>query len=287
MAGTGLIGIKRRIKSVNNTKKITKAVGLVATSKLRKSRELLDVNNDYYNQARSIVKEVLRESELPKNIYIDGNGSDKKLYIAITSDSGLCGGYNSRVVNKTLEYITLDGEKASLIVVGQKGRVYFRRYKLKPIAEYVEISHVPTIKEVDIILHKAIDLFVKEEVGEINVVYTEFVSAVKQEVKVKKLIPFDVDDIEGKNNQVGITEYEPKIYKALDYICMFYLKNTLLNFMMNSKASENGSRMTAMEGATKNADDLLEKLKLKYNRIRQSAITQEISEIVGGAEAQR
>lgn len=287
MAGAGLIAIKRRIRSINNTKKITKAIGLVATSKLRKSREVLVLNNAYYDELKKVMQQILQENEFDNNMYIEGNQSNKRLYISLTSDSGLCGGFNGNVVSKTLDSISQDKENSKLIIVGQKGRAYFKRFNIEAIAEYVEIPDIPTIKEVNIILDKALELFLKEEVGEVNVVYTKFVSAVKQEVKVKRILPFDTEDLKEENTIVALSEFEPSREKMLISIARSYLNQTLLNLMLNAKTSEQQARMTSMDGATKNADDLLDKLNLKYNRIRQSAITQEISEIVGGAEAQR
>jgi F-type H+-transporting ATPase subunit gamma len=129
-------------------------------------------------------------------------------------------------------------------------------------------------------------LYEEGQVGEVKIVYTEFVSSVKQEVKIKRLLPIQYEPISSEKSNTYI-EYEPKGKKFLENILNMYLKQTLLNLMLNSKASEQGARMAAMDGATRNANDLLDKLNLKYNRIRQSMITQEISEIVGGAEAQK
>lgn len=287
MAGAGLVAIKRRIKSVNNTKKITKAVSLVATSKLRRAKQNLDINNNYYNHLKKIMSRVLKDREREENIYINGNGSNKKIYIALTSDSGLCGGFNVGVVQKTVESILKDKDNSSLIVVGEKGRTHFKKIGYEALAEYVEIPDTPTTKEAKIIIDKAFNLYKNKEIGEINVVYTEFISSVKQEVVIRKILPFEGTLPDDEENYDTYIEYEPEDYKFLNNISSIFLMQTMLNIMLNSKVSEQSSRMTAMDGATKNADDILEKLNLKYNRIRQSAITQEISEIVGGAEAQK
>ncbi len=286
MAGAGLIAIKRRIKSINNTKKITKAVGLVATSKLRKARQSLETNNMYYSYLENIINDIVRDSELQDNIYIKGNHSKKNIFIALMSDTGLCGGFNGNVVAKTVQNISGDKENSLLVIVGQKGRTYFKKMGYESIAEYVEIPDIPTIKEVKTIIDKTFRLYEEGQAGEVKIVYTEFVSSVKQEVKIKRLLPIQYEPISsGKSNTY--IEYEPKGKKFLENILNMYLKQTLLNLMLNSKASEQGARMAAMDGATRNANDLLDKLNLKYNRIRQSMITQEISEIVGGAEAQK
>lgn len=286
MGGAGLVAIKRRIKSINNTKKITKAVGLVATSKLRKARQSLEINNIYYNYLKDIMDDVVRDVEFKDNVYIKGNYSKKKTFIALMSDSGLCGGFNGNVVAKTVQNISGDKENSLLIIVGQKGRTYFKKLGYDSIAEYVEIPDIPTIKEAKTIFDKAFRLYEEGQIGEVNVIYTEFISSVKQEVKVKRLLPIENKPINPKKSN-GYMEYEPQGREILENILNIYLKQTLLNLMLNSKTSEQGARMAAMDGATRNANDLLDKLNLKYNRIRQSVITQEISEIVGGAEAQK
>jgi F-type H+-transporting ATPase subunit gamma len=285
MAGAGLIAIKRRIRSINNTKKITRAVGLVATSKLKKLRGILNLNNYYYEKLNSVMGELVKDDESHSNEYIKGNKSNNKLLIALTSDAGLCGGFNGGVVNKATEYLLKDKENSLLIIVGQKGRAYFKRLNVKSVAEFVDIPDVPTHREAEVIINKAMELFLKGEVGEISVMYTKFTSAVKQEVSIKKILPLHIENLE--EDVDNFFEFEPKREEILKSVCQSYLNKTLLNLMLNSKTSEQSLRMAAMDGATSNADDLLEKLKLKYNRIRQSIITQEISEIVGGAEAQR
>lgn len=285
MAGAGLIAIKRRIRSINNTKKITKAVGLVATSKLKRLRGVLELNNSYYGYLSSVMSELIKTDTFDSNIYINGNKSSNKLFIALTSDSGLCGGFNANVVNKTIEQLLKNKLGYKLIIVGQKGRNNFKRLNINSVAEYVEIPDIPTDREAQVIINKALEFYLKGEVGEVNVVYTKFTSAVKQEVLVKRILPLNIEV--SKENENTFFEYEPNITKILESLSGPFLNKTLLNLMINSKTSEFSLRMTAMDGATSNADDLLEELNLKYNRIRQSIITQEISEIVGGAEAQR
>ena len=283
MAGAGLIAIKRRIKSITNTKKITKAMGLVATAKLRKSRVKLNYNMEYHNSLIDVIKELLENYE-ENSIYINGNKSKTKLYIVLTSDTGLCGGFNGAVFNETYERMVQDKANSKMIVVGQKGKNYFARIKQETLAEYVEIPDLPTIKEAKEIASRVLFMYENGEVGEINIVYTKFVSAVKIMSTCEKLLPLDLYNNHGIND---VVDFEPNLTELLEEAIKFYLKEEILYCMLNSKCSEQSSRMNAMDGATKNADELLEKLKLKYNRIRQSSITQEISEIVGGAEAQK
>lgn len=283
MAGAGLVAIKTRMKSVTNTRKITKAMGLVATAKLRKARTALSKSQEYNKNYTAIFEEILNNFH-GKSIYTENNGSDKKLYVVFTSETGLCGGFNAAVVNKTVEMIKGKREESLVLVVGQKGRSHFKRLRYETTAEYVEVPDIPTTKEAAVISQHIIDLFKKGEVGEVFAIYTEFQTSVKQEQVVQKLLPLDI------NVDYGYKDYltfEPGIDEFFDCAVEKNILQKLYYYLANSKTSEHSARMTAMDGATKNANDLLEKLALKYNRIRQSSITQEISEIVGGAEAQK
>lgn len=281
MGAAGLIEIKRRIKSVESTRKITKAMGLVATSKLRKVRKELIANEQYNNLCREVISEVV--SSMPEDfdsIYyrkLDGD----KLYIVLTSDTGLCAGYNNNVAIY-LNSLVEKGNGAKVVVVGSKGISYVSRYGISTYAEYVGLPDMPATKDVNNIYNDAIYLYEKGEVSEVNIVYTEFISPVKQEVKSLKLLP--VDRIENSTGQYIIEPNEEEVFKtAMD----MYLKSQLKTCMLSARASEQSARMTAMDGATENADDILQTLHIKFNRIRQGIITQEISEIVGGAEAQK
>jgi len=260
-------------------------MGLVATAKLRKTRLKLEVNSKYNSYFDESIKEVLAGFPAETyNIYTHGNKSKKKLYIALTSDSGLCGGFNSNVVNNTVTELSKDRENSLVLLVGQKGRSYLKRYKYESVAEFVDIPDLPSIREAYMITNHVLDMYENGEVGEVYIFFTQFNSTVNQNVEFKKLLPL------GYNDKDEVREYvmiEPDISQFVDETIKINLNRQILNCMLNAKASEQGSRMTAMDGATRNADDILEKLKLKYNRIRQGAITQEISEIVGGAEAQK
>nr|Q93Q45.1 RecName: Full=ATP synthase gamma chain; AltName: Full=ATP synthase F1 sector gamma subunit; AltName: Full=F-ATPase gamma subunit [Clostridium pasteurianum]AAK72442.1 ATP synthase gamma subunit [Clostridium pasteurianum] len=278
----GLITIKRRIQSITNTRKITKAMGLIATSTLRKARRNLDANLSYYSSFEDVMKKV-SSGILGENIYTNGNGSKEKLYITMTSDAGLCGGFNGNVVNAAVSEISKDRENSLIMSVGQKGRGYFKRLQYDTIAEYVDIQNEPTLTEAKTISEHALSLYNKGEIGEINIVYSKFISTIKQDIIIKRVLPFDMKDIKYD----GSIEFEPEINELIEGIVAVYLKSQLFNFLLNSKASEQASKMTAMDSATKNANELLDDLNLRYNRIRQSAITQEITEIVSGAEAQK
>ncbi len=285
MAGSGLIGIKRRIKSVTNTSKITKAMGLVATSKFRKAKDALDNNQHYTSSFQEILSDVILRYEAP-SIYFEGNGSKKKLYIVLTSDSGLCGSFNINIINKAVEKIKEDKENSVIMVVGAKGVAYFTRFNYEVAVKYVNIPDLPSLGTVNDFAMAAWKMYKSKEVGEVSVVYAHFISQSKQEILVEQLLPFR-NQKATKENKIDYIVLEPQVDTILKEIVPLYMREKLLNCLLQSKTSEQATRMTAMDGATKSANQLLDGLKLQFNRLRQSAITQEISEIVGGAEAQK
>lgn len=285
MAGAGLIAIKRRVKSITNTKKITKAMSLVATAKLRKSRAKLIINDNYFTYCKEVIKLILN-NYTGDSIYTKGNTSNKKLYIVFTSDTGLCGSFNGTIVNRAIEEIGEDKDNSLVMVIGRRGKNYFNKMKYETAAEYVDVPDLPTIKEAEEITRHALELYKKGTVGRIYIVFTKFISAVKLTPSIEKLLPMDTKMVNDYQYDEFIT-FEPKIDDIIENSIYFYIKEQIFNLMLNSKASEQSSRMRSMDGATKNANDLLDRLNLLYNRIRQSSITSEISEIVGGAEAQK
>lgn len=281
MGAAGLIEIKRRLKSVQSTMKITKAMGLVATSKLRKSRKELSDINEYAEIAMQNLKSVAGIVDENLDIpYFSKNDSEKILYIIITSDSGLCGGYNNNVVSY-FNSLVEDKNNVEIINVGSRGSSYLSRLSYSTIAEYVDIPDVPTIKEVKTVYEKALNLFITGEVSEVRVVYTEFESPIKQVPKYEVLLP-----VEKEGEEDILFDVEPNIEEVITNLLDIYLKGKLRKIMLSAKCSEQSARMSAMDTAASNAKDIIDNLNLKYNRIRQAAITQEISEIVGGANAQ-
>ena len=283
MGSAGLIEIKRRIKSVESTRKITKAMNVVATSKLRKVRKELSNSEDYHLLSEEIVNNLV--SSLPddyENPFFNTSSNDlDKLYIVITSDTGLCGGFNGNVANK-LNEIIVHKSSSRVVVIGSKGISYMKRYGFDSEKEYIDIPDVPTIKEVRVIYDDVVRMFKNGEIGEVNIVFTEFKSPIKQEVKIEKLFPLVIKSESSKQFLV-----EPSLEDVLNSSLDIYFKSKIRRAMLHSKVSEQSARMTAMDAATRNANDILQSLNLKYNRIRQGMITQEISEIVGGAEAQK
>ncbi|MGH4138502.1 ATP synthase F1 subunit gamma [Clostridium sp.] len=284
MAGMGLVAIKRRIKSITNTTKITRAMGLVATSKYKKIKDKVDISNNYLDRLCETIMQV-KDNYEGDNLYIRGNNSSKKLYVILTSDTGLCGGFNWSVVNEIIETLKANKEECSVIVVGQRGRAIFKKLEIETVAEYVEILEPPCLKEATTIINHALNMYTSGEVGEVYIVYKKLISALKNEVKIEKVLPLNSNNEENVNTEyVDIGAIDKQ---AMYEITTLFLGGKMLNSLLHSKASEHRARMESMGSATNNANDILDKLNLSYNRIRQSAITQEISEIVGGAEAQK
>jgi len=283
LGAAGLIEIKRRMKSVESTRKITKAMNIVATSKLRKVRNELNKNEDYYNLSKEILKKVVaslpEEYKSPFLNNLSKDLTDSKLYIVITSDTGFCGGFNSNIIN-TLNDSIEDKDSAKFIVAGLRGIQYMKKFGLTTIREYIEIPDIPTTKEVRAIYDDALFMYKNKEVSEVNIVYTEYRSAISQEIIIERIFPVDIE----KEDPEEII-FEPDLEKVLSSSLDSYLKSKIRRAMLHSKASEQNARMKTMDSSTDNANDILKALTTNYNRIRQGMITQEISEIVGGAEA--
>jgi F-type H+-transporting ATPase subunit gamma len=284
MAGMGLVAIKRRIKSITNTTKITRAMGLVATAKYKKIRKKVDINNNYMNALKDAIKK-LTDNYDGDSIFVRGNNSNKKLYVVLTSDTGLCGGFNWSIINEMMVKLKSDKGDYKVIIVGKKGKIILKKLNIETVAEYVEISDTPSQKEAKTIINNALSMYSSFDVGEVHIVYKKLISSLKNEVKIEKILPLNVDsEVKSSIEYVDVEAIDEKLMYE---ITSLFLSGKMLNSMLHSKASEHRARMQSMGSATDNANEILDKLKLSYNRIRQSAITQAISEIVGGAEAQK
>lgn len=285
MSSSELVRIKRRINTVKNTRKITKAMGLIASSKLKKNSEILNKNEKYFIELEDALSCIfINKRNGIDNLYLDGNKSNKKIFIILTSDMGLCGGFNGEVIRKADEQMSLDKENSLVILVGEKGRKFIKRTNYETIAEYVDLSSLPSLKESKLIMYKALNMYRKNEVGEIYLVYTKYKSCAKYQIITERLLPLD---LKIKKEASLYYEYEPSGDKLITEIIDVYLKHKIFYALANSKSSEQIARIRSMEEAVKNANELINKLNKKYNRIRQNTITQEISEIVGGTEAQK
>jgi F-type H+-transporting ATPase subunit gamma len=277
--------IKSRIKSVNSTMKITKAMELVATAKLRKARSQLDRTRPYSLAVIESIQEILANSGKINHPYLDVREVKKRLFIVLTADRGLCGGYNTNV-NKLVESQVSDLSSVKLLIVGSKARNYFTRRNYDIVDSFIGISEEPIFSDAKHIGEVALDLFKRGEVDEVNVVYTHFKSTIAYEPRVLKLLPAEsLKEDPQKDKRQALIEYEPSPEVVLGYLVPKYVFGAVYGALIEASASEQGARRVAMESATDNAEDIIKDLDLLKNRARQAAITQEITEIVSGANA--
>ncbi len=281
--------IKRRRASVESTGQITKAMKLVSTVKLQRAKERALCSKTYYHSMYLTVKNLLSKAGSVDSVYTKVPETNRKAVIVITSNRGLAGGYNSNVV-KTILQSDLKKEDLDIYAIGKKGkellerRGYHIEEELSDLME--EFEYADTIKLCDRIMRR----FEKGEIGEIYIAYTFFkntVSHVPMLVKLLPILPEDEiiggEDIEEDDNL--IMNFEPEDTDALKMIIPKYLSSLLFGALIQATASENGARMQAMDNATNNAEEMIASLTLKYNRARQGSITQELTEIIAGAEA--
>ena len=286
MAGAGSKEIKTRMTSVESTKQITKAMQRVASSKLRKAKERAESSRPYFTTLYNTINEISQSTKGVKNDFLVQREVKNKCYIVVAGDRGLAGGYNSNVLKSVVNHMA--GKQEKIISIGKKAHEFFdkRGYEIVNSIENVEHCNYDNALEIS---NNVMDLYKKGEIDEVYIAYTEFVSPLVQNVKLIKVLPlvFENKNTESQENSVrrGRVQYLPSAEAVLGYIIPKYISGTIYGGVIESFASEQGARRTAMESATDNADEMLSDLELKYNRARQSAVTQEITEIVGGVEA--
>ncbi len=289
MAGTTLLSIKRRLKIVNNTRKITKAMGLVSTSKYQRARVLLYSNEKHFSSLSEIVGQVVEGIKEKDSFYFDNHGRDNKLYIICNSGKGMVGGFNTAMISRALMDMQTEKEVPFIITTGNRGMALLKKVFLDDLhSEIIPIGDLPTFKDTEELFDHTLGLYKNGYVNEVNLYFTDYINPVRTEVRKVRLLPMDREETPGREGGENILfEYEPSADLMQEKIMEMYLKEKIYNILLKSKTSEQAIRMRAMESATKNADEILMDLGRQFNRLRQSMITQEISEIVGGSEALR
>ena len=278
----GIIATKRRIKSVNSTKKITKAMELVSTSKLKRCRDAFDRNSVYTSETLELVQEVLANVKNVDNQYLVKKDIKSKLYIVITSNLVLCGGYNANVYSLVKDNVDLENDY--LITLGSKGNSYFNKRGYNIVHSINEETTGFEQEASKQIASKALEMFTNNSVGEVHIIYTKFVNSLTFKAVDLKLLPVEVveKEVSGPTQELMI---EPDVNEVLNELLPFYFNSVIYGSLIESHVSEQASRRTAMENATDNAEEISGKLLIQYNKARQSAITQEITEVVAGANA--
>ncbi|MFD0673721.1 ATP synthase F1 subunit gamma [Cohnella sp. GCM10027633] len=286
----GMREIKREIKSKQSTKQITKAMEMVAASRLRRAQNAALASRPYADKLKEVVNSIASGGGAVKHQMLQKRPIKRTAYVVITSDRGLAGGLNTNLLRKLTNTI---GEKHkskdeyTILVIGRKGQAYLTR-RGYPIGEVVTgISDSPMFSDIKPIASAAVQGFEEGKYDEVYLVYNQFVNALTQIPTVKTLLPLDPSQLSTPKGATADYEYEPSPEEVLNVLLPKYAETLVFSGMLENKASEFGSRMTAMGNATKNATKMIAGLTLTYNRARQAAITQEIAEIVGGANAQQ
>ena len=278
--------IQRRKVSVQSTGQITKAMKLVSTVKLQKARQRVENTKPYFNEMYEAVTSILARSGNVNHKYLQSYEDKKKAVIVISSNRGLAGGYNSNIVKLLTTNEEFSKDKVVVYNVGRKGRDVLARKGYEIKEDFSDVVENPLFTDAMHISSTVLKAFEEGEIGEIYLAYTEFKNTVSHIPTLKKLLPVEAGDVEIKDEQKNILmNYEPSEEEVLDIIIPKYISSLIFGGLTEAVASENGARMVAMDAATTNAEEMIGNLSLMYNRARQSSITQELTEIIAGAEA--
>ena len=275
--------IKRRKSSISSTQQITKAMKLVSTVKLQKAKTRAEKTDPYFNYMYKTVSSMLAKSGNINHPYLKAGDTEKKAVVVITSNRGLAGGYNSNIV-KLITGGDFNREDLDIYAVGGKGEEALLSKGYNIVESAPEVIENPTYEDAAALCQKVLDAFSNGEVGEIYLAYTHFKNTVSQEPQLIKMLPVEIDPEDADDTGV-MMNYEPNEEEALDMIIPKYVTSLFYGALVESHASENGARMQAMDSATSNAEEMISDLTLKYNRARQGSITQELTEIIAGANA--
>ncbi len=287
--------IKNHISSIKDTQKITNAMYLIASTKLQKAKQELDKTRPYFNAIKGEIKRIFRTVEKVESKYFYPQTGEHDLpgsygYLVITADKGLAGAYNQNVIKKALSMME-DHHDHKLFVVGEYGRQYFSMHNIPIEHSFLYTAQNPTIQRARDITSILLDLFLKGELSKIFIIYTDFSSGLSNEACSTRLLPFHpAHFVTPEEEEVAVNipfEFQPSITQVLENIVPSYVTGFIYSALVDSFCSEQNSRMTAMDSANSNAQNLLDRLSIEYNHVRQTAITQEINEISSGAKGQK
>ncbi len=293
--------IRERIGSIQQILKITNAMYLMSSSKLKKARASLECTEPYFYKLQSTIESVLEHTPHTRQLYFDRRADipedkRKKGYIVITGDKGLCGSYNHNIMKYTDQKLdeAVDLDNCYLFVMGQVGRMYYQRRinsgkKASVDGEFLYTTQNPTLYRAREIAELVLDKFEKHELDEVYLIYTDMVSSNVQEPRTLRLLPFERKHFgkaaDGTLKKLPKASFMPSPEEVMNYLIPQYAKGIIYGAMVEAFCCEQQSRMTAMDAATTSAKDMIKDLSLRYNRARQAAITQEITEVCGGAQS--
>ncbi len=280
--------IKRRIKAVNNTRQITKAMKMVAAAKLRKSQTRMLEMRPYADKMNAVLGSLARGAESAVHPLLAFRARKTIEVLVITSDRGLCGAFNSNILKtaqKVVAEMRKDNFEVMFSVIGKKAADFCKRRNVSVRGSWTGISGRVTYPHAQEIANDIIESYIGETVDEVVLIYNEFKSVISQQVSVKRLLPLVSPEAEAENEPVRDFLYEPSQEEIFNVLLPKNVEIQIFRALLESQASEEAARMTAMGNATKNADDMVSRLTLQYNKARQAAITKELMDIVGGVEA--
>lgn len=280
----GLREIKRRLKSVKNMRQITKAMEMVAAANLRRAQTRAESARPYAEKMREVIASIAAGTQDIQHPMLVSRPIKRTAYLIITSDRGLAGGYNANLLREAMAVINerhASPDEYSIMVIGRKGRDFFRRRGIELLDEVTGLPDSPRFSDIKSIAANAVQKFAEEEYDELYIWYNRFITALTQRPTESRLLPLvDV----GEHSGISY-EYEPSPEAVLEVLLPRYAETLIFAALLDAKASEFGARMNAMGNANRNATDMINSLTLEFNRARQAAITQEITEIVAGANA--
>ena len=278
--------IKGRIRSVTTTQKTTKAMNLVSSSKMARAKVKLTRSTPFFDEVRRVIGNIVIGSGDIQHKYFVRRETKRSLIIVIANDRGLCGGYNTNICKLATNLKKSLDSEASFYCIGNKARDFFKRAGEDIMGFKNGISENPFYEDAQEIAKMVMPLYEEGQFDEVYICYTEFVSAITYIPKSMRILPLSAADFEDvAGNNADFIKFEPSPMEVLNYVIPKYLATIILAALSNSAASGQAATMTAMDSATENAENIIENLTLLKNRVRQAAITQEISEIVGGANA--
>ena len=280
--------IDSRIKSTSKMKQITKAMNMVSSSKLRRAEKNTKSFRPYMEKMQDAITAVAGSNSTSNHPMLKSRDIKRSGYLVITSDKGLAGAYSTNVLKSLVNDIKSkhnDSSEYSLIVLGQQGVDFFKHRGYEIESSLVEVPDQPSFKSIQSIAKHAIDLFSEENIDELTIYYSHYVSVLENKPATKQVLPLSQEDSGQGHGQMSSYEFEPDKGSILSVILPQYVESLIYGTILDAKASEHASRMTAMRNASDNATELIDDLSLEYNRARQAAITQQITEIVGGSSA--
>ena len=279
--------IKTKIKSVQNTRKVTRALEMVSASKIRKAQERMKASRPYARAMKQVIGHLAQASSEYQHPYLVERAQTRRVgYIIVSSDRGLAGGLNNNLFRKLLGEIRTwqeQGVEVDVVTIGQKASVYFRRIKVDMLGSVAHLSDQPRVEQLVGVIKVMLDAYSAGAIDKVYLSYNNFVNTMTQRAAFDQLLPLPPSDTVAKHDWDYI--YEPDAQTVLDHVLTRYIESLVYQAVLENVASEHAARMVAMKSASDNANKLIDTLNLVYNQARQAAITQEISEIVGGAAA--